>query len=229
MKTVAVAGLLALCLAGNVIAQDAGSDPRILSLSSASSGTLYVRTAPDMVQTFLFAAGTRITAVELSDPRAFYVVVSGTADSLTLRGARLGGNAVMTVTTTARAYEFSLGPSQGDEAPRIIRLVPPMQSTPFMMPPASGDQQPAAYKVTGERALRPKSIRDDGRKTFIEWASDQAIPATFALGPTGEEQMIDGYMRGGLYTLDRVYDELIFRIDRKAANARRLEGEKSGG
>jgi type IV secretion system protein VirB9 len=224
-----LAGLTLLCFAGSVAAQDTTADPRILSLSSASSGTLYVRTAPDVVQTLLFAPGTRITAVELSDPRAFYVVVSGTADSLTLRGATLGGTAIMTVRTSSRTYEFSLGAGQGDEAPRIIRLVPPMQNAQFSMPPPSGPGQGRIYKMSGERSLRPKSIRDDGRKTFIEWASDQAIPATFAIGPTGEEQMIDGYMRGGLYTLDRVYDELIFRIDRKKANARRLEGEKARG
>ena len=73
------------------------------------------------------------------------------------------------------------------------------------------------------------SYRLSGNKTYIEWGRDQAMPATFALGPTGSEQMVDGYMRGGIYTIDRVYETLIFRIDKKHAKAqRRDEGDGHG-
>lgn len=222
-------GLLLLSQAVSVAAQDTTSDSRILSLSSPSSGKLVVRTAPDMVQAFLFAPRTRINDVELSDPSAFHVVISGARDSLTLRGARLGSAAIMTVRTNVQTYEFSLTASQGDEAPRVIRLVSPKQGTPSMAPSMPGGTEDGAYKLTGDRTLRPQSVRDDGHKTFIEWSNDQAMPATFAITPAGEEQMIDGYMRGGVYTLDRVYERLIFRIDRKAAVARRIRGRKIGG
>ena len=53
------------------------------------------------------------------------------------------------------------------------------------------------------------------------------MPATFAFGPTGEEQMVEGYMRGGVFTIDRVYEQLIFRIDKDAARARRRERKPS--
>jgi type IV secretion system protein VirB9 len=43
----------------------------------------------------------------------------------------------------------------------------------------------------------------------------------FAIGPTGDEQVVDGYMRDGLFVIDRVHEELVFRIDKAMATARR--------
>jgi len=44
----------------------------------------------------------------------------------------------------------------------------------------------------------------------------------FGIGYNGEEEVVDGYMRDGVFTIDRVYGELVFRIDKKRARARRL-------
>ncbi|OYW83702.1 MAG: conjugal transfer protein TrbG, partial [Sphingobium sp. 32-64-5] len=79
-----------------------------------------------------------------------------------------------------------------------------------------------AYRMSGDTSVRPFSISDDGVRTFIAFGEDQAIPAVFAIGPSGKEEMVDGYIRGGVYTLDRVYNDLVFRIDEDAAKARRV-------
>ena len=47
----------------------------------------------------------------------------------------------------------------------------------------------------------------------------------FGIGVNGEEEVVDGYMRGDVFTIDRVYGQLVFRIDKKRARARRLGGE----
>ena len=78
------------------------------------------------------------------------------------------------------------------------------------------------YRVTGEKALRPESIRDDGVHTYLIWHPDQALPAVFAINASGDEEIVDGYMRDGVFTIDRVYAKLVFRIDRKTAKAERL-------
>jgi type IV secretion system protein VirB9 len=41
----------------------------------------------------------------------------------------------------------------------------------------------------------------------------------FGIGFNGEEEVVDGYMRDGVFTIDRVYGELVFRIDKKRARA----------
>jgi type IV secretion system protein VirB9 len=78
------------------------------------------------------------------------------------------------------------------------------------------------YRVSGERALRPEQISDDGDKTYLVWGADQALPAVFAINAFGGEEIVDGYMRDGVFTIDRVYTRLVFRIDRKVAKADRL-------
>jgi type IV secretion system protein VirB9 len=75
------------------------------------------------------------------------------------------------------------------------------------------------YNVRGNRELRPSAITDDGSKTYIEWRPDQAIPAVFALDRLKREEMVNGYMRDDVFTIDRVYDRLVFRIDRATATA----------
>tara|TARA_B100000678_G_scaffold221252_1_gene188622 strand:- start:755 stop:1144 length:390 start_codon:yes stop_codon:yes gene_type:complete len=81
----------------------------------------------------------------------------------------------------------------------------------------------SGYRVRGDREVRPSSIRDDGSKTFIAFAPDQALPAVFSVGATGKEEVVNGYMRGDLYVLDRTFDRLVFRIDRLEAIALRVE------
>lgn len=84
--------------------------------------------------------------------------------------------------------------------------------------PAPGQ---ARYKLSGETSLRPVRISDDGTHMYLEWSEDQALPAVFALNALGEEEMVDGYMRQGIFTIDRVHNRLVFRIDKKSARADR--------
>lgn len=92
--------------------------------------------------------------------------------------------------------------------------------------PEATDANPEAkqwqYRVTGERALRPEQMSDDGEKTYLVWHPDHALPAVFAINDFGGEEIVDGYMRNGIFTIDRVYSRLVFRIDRKVAKASRL-------
>ncbi len=79
------------------------------------------------------------------------------------------------------------------------------------------------YRLKGAATLRPVRIGDDGTHTYIQWSEDQPIPAVFALDSRGSEQIVDGYMRGELFTIDRVYPHLVFRIDKDKAEARRID------
>jgi len=77
------------------------------------------------------------------------------------------------------------------------------------------------WKVRGDRSVHPAKIHDDGFRTYLEWRPEQSLPAVFAIGPTGAEEVVDGYMRDGVFVLDRVYAELVFRIDGDKAIATR--------
>ncbi len=77
------------------------------------------------------------------------------------------------------------------------------------------------YRLSGDKALRPARIGDDGVHIYIVWDAEQSLPAVFAINALGEEEMVDGYMRSGVFTIDRVYDRLVFRMGRKIARATR--------
>lgn len=91
--------------------------------------------------------------------------------------------------------------------------------------PASTDVESAGpvwtYRLKGDKSVRPSAISDNGVRTTIAFAADQALPAVFALNASGDEEVVNGYMRGDYFVIDRVYPELVFRIDKAKANARR--------
>ncbi|RDC58908.1 hypothetical protein HME9302_00084 [Alteripontixanthobacter maritimus] len=111
----------------------------------------------------------------------------------------------------------------------LASCAPPVASGQLALPilsdtnsgPQSLNAQQWGYSVKGDREVRPAAIGDDGFKTQIQYAPGQALPAVFAIGPAGEEEVVNGYMRGDFFVIDRVYNELVFRIDRKRAVARR--------
>lgn len=80
----------------------------------------------------------------------------------------------------------------------------------------------AIYRMSGEKSLRPVRIGDDGTHMYLEWSEEQALPAVFALNAIGEEEVVDGYMRAGIFTIDRVHQALVFRIGKKRALAKRV-------
>jgi type IV secretion system protein VirB9 len=87
---------------------------------------------------------------------------------------------------------------------------------------SSGSQVDRRYRLSGDRALWPVEIGDDGIHTYIVWSEEQSLPAVFAINAIGREEMVDGYMRQGIFTIDRIYEKLVFRIDKKAAKAKRI-------
>lgn len=228
MKRVIAVVLVALALPQAAGAAP-GDDPRILELDAGGTGMFHISTSPETTQTVLFAPGERIRSVIISDPGAYQVAVSGGGDSLTLKANGLSALAVVTVRTDSRGYELELVPERTGAVPSVVRFARMAQR---QLPVVAASPAQAAgfdWKVSGSSALRPLAIRDDGQHTFIEWHKDQAMPAIFAVGAAGSEEMVEGYVRGGQLTIDRVYRELIFRIDSEKAAARRVERKGRNG
>jgi len=95
-------------------------------------------------------------------------------------------------------------------------------ATPALAQETVPSEAPAAnYRLSGDKALRPSRITDDGTHMYLEWSAEQDLPAVFSVTTLGEG-MVEGYMRGGIFIIDRVYAELVFRIDKKWAKAQRV-------
>lgn len=203
-----------------------GSDtPRIQTAEWRAGESLVLTALPQTALTVMLEPGETIERAILGGSAAWQVAVSAEADSFQITPLVGAVPANLTVETDRRAYSFLLETGDGLQAAYLVRLQFGRGSAG---PQAQLGQSQTdltgldwTYRLRGDQSVRPASIRDNGAKTVIEYAAGQALPAVFAIGPTGDEEVVDGYMRDGLFVIDRVHEELVFRIDKAKATARR--------
>lgn len=209
---------------GQELPASTGEDFRIQTIDYGAGGIFHLQTSPETIQTVLLASGDQIRSVIISDPSAYVISVAASGDALTLKPNGANALAMVTIRTDLRSYDLELTASS-TPAPSIFRFTygdQPRQKAPTAEAPIR-QAEGAEWRLSGSRALRPSEVSDDGAKTYIAWNQDQAMPAVFAAGPGSTERMVDGYMRGGRFTIDRVHDQLIFRMDNEVARAQRIK------
>lgn len=164
----------------------------------------------------------RIQNVALGDSGAWQVVTSQSGNMLFVRPTQDGVSTNMTVITSARFYAFDLVPVAYGSPPYEVRFRYPSEAVGGA-PDNLDDmgERIAKYRLSGTKALWPDTISDDGAKTYISWPADMPLPAAFFIDEYGRERLANGNMRGGLYVIDSVHEELLFRIDQKTARAKR--------
>jgi len=199
--------------------------PRIQSAEWRPGEPLVLPALPQTALTVMLEPGETIRQAALGGSLAWEVAVSAEADSFQVTPLPGAVPASLAVQTDRRSYSFLLETGGGLQAAYLVRLrfdggpaFVAAQRIPVSQEVTGLDW---TYRLRGARSVRPASIRDNGEKTVIEYAPGQALPAVFAIGPTGTEEVVDGYMREGLFVIDRVHEELGFRIDSEKATARR--------
>jgi type IV secretion system protein VirB9 len=224
--------LLLASLPGTAVAQQAPTpsveDPRLQSVAYDPARPVRLVAFPNSTLTVMLLPGDRIERIVVSDPAAFEVRATGPNDGLTVAPLSSYSEATLLVDTSLRRYEFDLATGSGLAAAYLVRFTGPGGNPPPASRPSDAVQTGGEYRISGEAELRPSRIRDDGERTYIEWGRYQSLPAVFGIAANGEEEVVDGYMREGVFTIDRVYHELVFRIDRKRAKARRTQGLGAG-
>ncbi len=173
----------------------------------------------------LLPAGETITAISMARPGDWHAVPENESGSFSVRALRPVPDSAMTVSSAARTYSFVLSSSPEGPAPKLVRItgVGKARGRAPRHPQDETGTGIHVYRMSGNRELWPSRIRDDGMKTYLEWRADQALPAVFALDRLGREEMVNGYMRGQTFTIDRVHERLVFRIDKASGQARREE------
>ena len=228
MKRIVLALLL---IAGPVRAQiepvPSVDDARIAIAAYVPGQQIMLHAPPGNPVSVLFMAGEHVQSVRLGDTSAFNVSVWPAADGLLVQSLQVPANTLMDVRTDQRNYLFSLSAMQSGPTISVVRIgnpAPMRQPSISMVPsPLPAEERTATWKLSGSKEILPASIRDDGAHVYIQWGATQAIPAVFAIERRGSEEMVNGYMRNGAFTIDRVYDDLVFRIDKISATARRIK------
>lgn len=202
-------------------------DPRVQTVAPAPGVPVRLVVFPNAPLTVVFRPGEQIERVLVSDSSAFDVAVVGANDTVTISPKRAEARAGISVVTGRQVYPFEVETGSGLAAAYLVRVIdaaPPQLVQPGPTQGPDLATMTGRYRLRGDPALRPTEIADDGAKTYIRWGEYQAMPAVFGIGPTGNEEVVNGYMRGQLFTIDRVYTQLVFRIDKAMAEARRQQG-----
>lgn len=204
-------------------------NPRLQSFSWEPGEPVRIMALPMTGLTVMLEPGEAISEVLLDRRGAFDVRVSSERDSFLLIPTIADAEATVSIQTDRRSYIFLAETGTGLMAAYLVRYSPYTSYASYSVPPDAPALDPFAdaggptwtYRVKGDRSVQPAEITDDGAKTFIRFAGDQALPAMFAIGPTGEEMLVNGHMRGDIFVIDQVWSEIVFRIDKERATARR--------
>jgi len=221
----AALALAAAPAAAQVQPQPGAGDPRVQSVDYDADQVVLLQAAPGYQVTVELGADERIENVAVGDSGAWQVTPNRRGDYLFVKALQAVPTN-LTVVTDARVYLFELAPLYGPSAEMAytVRFRYPSPEPPSgeggEAPPDAADA--GRYRVSGDRALRPTGISDDGVHTYIEWPRDRALPAVYAVDAQGQEALVNGMMRDDLFVIDSVVPRLVFRIDDQVARATRV-------
>ena len=220
-------------LAAEVIPEPGPASPRIQTVQWRAGETIQLTALPATGLTFLFEPGEEVISFA-ADPAMLDARIAHERNAMQLFPLREGPLGALRVITSRRSYTFSVRTGSDLMAAYLVRLVSgPMPALPAAMAtmpqpgfppvqaPAVSGQSTWSYRLKGDNVVRPAGISDDGIRTTIIFPEGSALPAVFAIGPAGEEQLVNGYMRDGHLMIDEVWQEFVFRIDARKASARR--------
>lgn len=204
-------------------------DARMQTIDYRREQVVQIEGAPGYQVMIALAPDERIENVALGDSGAWQVVASQSGNMLFVRPTQDGVSTNMTVITNARFYAFDLVPANG-APPYEVRFRYPAEPDDNAFAGTAETATVGMYRLGGSRSMWPVRMHDDGAKTYIDWPQDVALPAVFIIDDHGRERLANGNMRGGLYVIDSVQDQLLFRIDRKTARAKRFlpRGDTTG-
>ncbi|MCR2834756.1 TrbG/VirB9 family P-type conjugative transfer protein [Parerythrobacter lacustris] len=224
-------------VAAQLVPQPEADNPRVQRVAWQAGETVMLTALPQSGLTVMLEPGEQIARVTVGAARVFDIRVSSERDSFLVVPLVEGAESVLSVNTDRRNYTFDLRTGTGLMAALLVRL-------DYAAPDPTGGQRESVtspgfavetapaqtwtYRLRGDRTVQPQALSDDGLRTRIVFAPEQDLPAIFAIGPTGEEQVVDGYMRDGIFVIDRVWEELVFRIDKEKATARRNAQPEAG-
>jgi type IV secretion system protein VirB9 len=199
-----------------VVQYEAG---QVVPLRGALGYQVMVELAPDE----------EVKSIALGDSSAWQVSVDKARERLFLKPVRADERTNMTVTTSIRTYSFdleALAAPIGD-MPYVVTFdytspKPRTDDTQYVDVSAA-TRRLTKYRITGDQEIRPDSVSDDGRRTYISWPRSAPIPAIYGLDRSGNEVLLNGMMgTDDIYVVDSVPRMLVFRIDGRSAHAQQV-------
>lgn len=204
------------------------TDPRILVLPF-NQDRIYSLTGYLGFQMMIeFEPGERIENVAVGDSLAWQVTPNRAATLLFVKPVATGSRSNMTVVTSLRRYNFEMtsrerSGARGGEPVYAVRFAyPPPPPAPPPAPPPPPPAQPmlerlnTAYSVERAPWLGAVSVFDDGAMTYFQFGDAADVPAVFAIGASGEEELVNVQTRGPFVVVDQIASAFVLRVGRRA-------------
>ena len=234
MLALIAAALLPLPAVAQVRPQPGAGDPRVQSVEYNAEQVVQLQGAPGYQITIEFAPDERIENVAVGDSGAWQVTANKRGDHVFVKPLMGGVTTNMVVVTDVRVYAFELTPLYGPQPDMAYTVrfrypspVPTTANTAATGTEAATPPARGRYRLSGDRAVRPSGIDDDGAKTYIEWPAEHALPAVYSVDAKGRESLVNGNMRDGIYVIDSVVERLVFRLDKQVARASRVAAREA--
>ena len=167
-----------------------------------------------------FASDERIENVSIGDSTAWQVTPNKRARNLFLKPLKKNATTNMTVVTDRRRYAFSLETTPRRlTTPWVVRFDYPREVVETIEEPLPPPPLPLnfAYRISGDTALLPARVWDDGLMTYFEFAADKSIPAIFAGGPGKDESLVNSLIRGRVIVVQQTGSRFTLRSGKQVA------------
>ncbi|HLL31765.1 MAG TPA: TrbG/VirB9 family P-type conjugative transfer protein [Allosphingosinicella sp.] len=212
----AIAAAAALLLGAG--AQATASDPRVRYLPYDPGQVVNLMVDGGFAAVVELGREESVENVVVGNSAVWQVTVNSSGNRVIVKPLPGAVPTDMILITAERRYVFLLQPSDGSGQGHFL-LTFTYPDTGFA---TAGRSQPAlGYKFAGEKALFPKAMRDDGRRTTITWDEKAALPAVFAMAAGGEEAIVNGRMVGRDYVIEGIARRYVFRLGKDRAVATR--------
>ncbi len=199
-----------------------GGDPRLVSFTYDADTTYTILAIPGVPTDIQLAPGEKITGFALGDTIQW--VVEELPGHVFIKPIKPELFTAGTLVTDRRVYQlvFRSTTLQGHWMQKVSWREPPTSlTTPLVgaMAPESGKGpevlSPATrhcdYDIEGEADFKPLSVCDDGRFTWIQMSSPQALPALFRVDDK-EAVLVNYIIQGNYFMVQRLMPEILLKL-----------------
>lgn len=196
------------------------------SVSASMSRIQHVRYKPDhvvdLVATSLVATQIRlapseqIESVHCGDSAAWMIQRDiNQPNSIYVKPTMIGSNTNLTVSTDRHNYYFHLVSKANTQLfqvaqPYAIDFTYPAKR---LRPHLTHLSKHTHYTYSGDPAIRPRRIYDDGRFVYLSFGSGQSLPAVFAVSnEQGQESLVNWRVSHQTIKLDRLAPQYNLRL-----------------
>ncbi len=212
--------IVALMLVAARLPEPGPVDPHIQSVLYSPDEVIRLRGSLGWQIMLEFGPDERIENVSIGDALAWQVTPNKRARNLFLKPLLKNATTNMTVVTDRRRYAFSLETTPRlRTTPWVVRFDYPREVVEAIEEPLPPPPPPLNfnYGITGDAAVAPAKVWDDGQMTYFEFSPEKAIPAIFAGGPGKDESLVNSLIRGRVIVVQQTGGRFTLRTGKQVA------------